>query len=374
MNETPYETAEANAIPQIDFQQVSTLVSTEFQIEEALVEHNIPTYYLKYPQETKKAFLKLLKNLDPLNLIAILRKHNGRVVLKIIPKPPTKPSNILINWILFFATIATTFLTGYLISLGIIELAGTVLNPLVGGLAFTVAIMTVLGSHEMGHKLSADRKGIEATPPYFIPGPPPVFGIFGIGTFGAVIMQKSLPSNRDSLFDVGSSGPIIGFVLATIVTSFGLTLSISAPPSENVGALPEPLIFTLLIQLLSILNLLPQPLPDKPLLLVHPVALAGWVGLLITMLNLLPAAMLDGGHVARSLVGEKTRAALTFLSILLLIIEGFWPMAFFVFFMSMYRHPGPLDDVSSLSTSRKLLTVVLMAIFVLCSFPIQQLF
>jgi membrane-associated protease RseP (regulator of RpoE activity) len=107
---------------------------------------------------------------------------------------------------------------------------------------------------------------------------------------------------------------------------------------------------------------------------LHPVAFAGWVGMVVTMLNLLPAAMLDGGHVARSLVGEKTRSILTFLSILLLILVGFWPMAFFVLFISMYKHPGPLDDVSSLSASRKLLTIVLIVIFVLCSFPILPIF
>jgi membrane-associated protease RseP (regulator of RpoE activity) len=187
-------------------------------------------------------------------------------------------------------------------------------------------------------------------------------------------MQKSLPSNKDALFDVGSSGPIIGFVLATIVTAFGLTLSIPAPQLENVSILPEPLLFTLLSQFLSVLNLLPHSLPDKPSLIVHPIALAGWVGLLVTMLNLLPAAMLDGGHVARSLAGDKIRMVLTLLSILWLVIEGFWPMAFFVLFMSTYSHPGPLDDVSSLSIGRKLLTVVLIAIFVLCSFPIGQFF
>jgi membrane-associated protease RseP (regulator of RpoE activity) len=372
MSDIPNETAGAPLI-QTEFERITTLVSAEFQIEEALIENNIPTFYLKQPQETKHAFLKLLKNLETTNLIATLRKHERRIVLKIIPKPAVKPSNILINWILFFATIATTFLTGYLISTGIIELAGSVLNPLIGGVAFTVSIMAVLGSHEMGHKLSANRKGIEATPPYFIPGPPPIFGIFGIGTFGAVIMQKSLPSNKDSLFDVGASGPIIGFVLATIVTALGLTLSVPSPPSEDVSALPLPFLFILIFRFLSSFSLIPQP-PDGGVLLVHPVALAGWVGMVVTMLNLLPAAMLDGGHVARSLVGEKARGILTLLSILLLVLEGFWPMAFFVIFMSMYRHPGSLDDVSGLSTSRKLLTLGLVAIFILCSFPILEIF
>jgi membrane-associated protease RseP (regulator of RpoE activity) len=337
------------------------------------MEYNIPTYYLKQPQETKQAFLKLVKSLDAMNLIPFLRKQDTRIVLKVVPKPPVKKSNVLINWILFFATIGTTFLTGYMLSTGIVELAGFVLNPWLGGIAFTVSIMAVLGFHEMGHKFSADKKGIEATPPYFIPGPPPIFGIFGIGTFGAVIMQKSLPPNKDSLFDIGSNGPIVGFVIATVVTTIGLTLSIPAPESESIGALPPTFLFAMLLRFLYGFGLMPQ-VSEGQVLLVHPVALAGWVGMLVTMLNLLPAAMLDGGHVARSLVGERMRSVLTFLSVLLLIVEGFWPMAFFVVFISMSRHPGPLDDVSSLSTSRKLFTLVLIAIFALCSFPPSLIF
>jgi len=358
---------------QSNFEKLTTIVSTEFQIEEALIEHNVPTYYLQQPQETKESFLRLLHNLKAMDLIAFLRRKDERVVLRIVSKPPVKPANILINWVLFFATIATTFLTGYWISLGIVELAGSVLNPLIGGVAFTVAIMTILGTHEMGHKLTADRTGVEATPPYFIPGPPPIFGIFGIGTFGAVIMQKSLPPNKDSLFDVGSSGPIISFIMAAVFSVLGLLLSIPAPPSENLGVLPPTLLWTILHRFLLGLGLMPQPPVDK-ILLVHPVALAGWFGMLLTMLQLLPAAMLDGGHVARSIVGEKTRNILTLLSIVLLIVEGFWPMAFFVLLMSMYKHPGPLDDVSSLSPSRKFLTIVLIGIFVLCSFQISPIF
>jgi membrane-associated protease RseP (regulator of RpoE activity) len=101
---------------------------------------------------------------------------------------------------------------------------------------------------------------------------------------------------------------------------------------------------------------------------LHPVAFAGWAGIIVTMLNLLPAAMLDGGHVARSIAGEKARLGLTALSIAYLMLEGFYPMGILVLFMAMYKHPGPLDDVSSLSTSRKLLAIVLLAIFILCLF------
>jgi len=353
MSETPDATADKQATQQADFEKITTLVSAEFQSEEALLEHNIPTYYLKQPQETKQAFLRLLKNLESMNLIAILRKIDGRIVLKIIPKPPTKPSNILVNWLLFFATIGTTFLTGYMLS-------GDLTNPIIGGATFTTAIMAVLGMHEMGHKLTADKKGIEATPPYFIPGPPPLGNYLLIGTFGAVIMQKSLPPNKDTLFDIGSNGPMLGFVLSLIASIVGLMFSPLHKVTGTENFLPSPLIFDLFA--IFVLRL-----PQDYYISLHPVAVAGWVGMIVTMLNLLPAAMLDGGHVARSMFGDRTRGVLTILSILSLILVS-PPMAIFVLFMSMYRHPGPLDDVSGLSTSRKLLAILLVVIFVLCSF------
>jgi hypothetical protein len=356
MSEIPSEPAEA-PFAQTDFEQITTMVSTEFQIEEALLEHNIPTYYLKQPQETKQAFLRLLKKLEEMNFIAILRRHDERIVLKIIAKPQTKPSNVLINWLLFFATIGTTFATGYLLSVDLID-------PIIGGATFTIAIMAVFGIHEMGHKLTANKNGIEATPPYFIPGPPPTFG--GFGTFGAVIFQKSLPPNKDVLFDIGSSGPILGFIIATIVTAVGVTMAIPAvpPPPGEYTILPMPLLSILIYELLFNFGMIPSP-PQGKLLFMHPVELAGWVGMVVTMLNLLPAAMLDGGHVARSLAGEKTRTVLMVLSMVLLVLSKFYLMAVFVLFIGLQRHPGPLDDVSSLSTNRKLLTILLVAIFVL---------
>jgi membrane-associated protease RseP (regulator of RpoE activity) len=362
MSDVPNEKAEPTVPQQSDFEQITTLVSQQFQVEEAVMESGVPTYYLKQPQETKQPFLTLLKYLDHMNLIAVLRKVNTKLVLKVIPKPATKPSNVLVNWVLLFATVGTTFVSGYLASQAI----GTI-DPVIGGITFTVAMLAVLGTHEMGHKLTAEKRGIEATPPYFIPGPPP------LGTFGAVIMQKSLPANRDALFDVGARGPIAGFVIAAFVSFIGLMTLVPSPQLPGTTTLESPLLWEILGRLLSALKLLPTP-PTGGILLVTPIAFAGWAGLFVTMLNLLPAAMLDGGHVARSIAGEKTRLVLTGLSIAFLFLTGYWFMAFFVVFISFYRHPGPLDDVSSLSLGRKLSTIGLIAIFVLCAAPPTLIF
>ncbi len=350
-----------DAFQKADFEKINQLVAVEFKIEESLLEQGIPTYYLEWPQETKRPFLRLLKNLETMNLIAFLRKTDGRISLRVLPKPHVKTGNPKTNLILLCATIITTFITGF------IGFPDTGINPITSGLIFSVAILLVLGIHEMGHKITANKKDIDATSPYFIPGPPP------LGTLGAVIMQKSLPRNRDALFDVGANGPIAGFIVALVFSAVGLLLLIPASTPQDVGTLGlMPTSWILLARFFTSLNLLPQA-PPGGVLLLHPLTWAGWAGMVVTMLNLLPAAMLDGGHVVRStLSNNKARMFLTFASVALLLLVGteFMVMAFLIVVMSMFKHPGPLDDVSSLSRNRKLLTVALIAVFVL-SFPIR---
>ena len=254
MTETPNGKEEPFVFQQSDFEKITTLVTAEFQIEESLMENGVPTYHLKQPQETKQPFLKLLKSLNSINLIAALRRIDGRIVLRVIPKPPVKPSNVMINWILFFATIATTFVNGYLLSENLV-------NPFIGGATFTVAIMTILGLHELGHKITANRQGVEATPPYFIPGPPSVFGLLGFGTFGAVIMQKSFPPNRDSLFDIGASGPVLSFLLSIVATAIGLLFSPVTFSSELLPSFQLPLLFGLLTEAIVAVPLPPPGMP-----------------------------------------------------------------------------------------------------------------
>jgi membrane-associated protease RseP (regulator of RpoE activity) len=362
MSDLPGDTVDAQAFPQEEFEKITRLAAGEFQIQESLMDEDAPTYYLVWPQETKQAFLRLLKKLEDMKLIAFLRKIDGRVVLRVVPKPLVKPSNPRTNLILLLATVATTFFTGY------IGFSDTGINPLVSGAIFSAAMLTVLGIHEMGHKLTADKRKIDATAPYFIPGPPM------LGTLGAVIMQKSLPPNRDALFDVGANGPMAGFVIALLFSAVGMTLLVpTSMPTDGGGLSLVPVSWLLLMPALSGLNLIPALGTGNNGWALHPLLWAGWAGMVVTMLNLLPAAMLDGGHVARStLAGDKPRLVLTFASVALLLFSGteFIIMAFLIVFMSMFKHPGPLDDVSRLSGKRKLLTLALVGCFIL-AFPVR---
>ncbi|MCD6241740.1 site-2 protease family protein [Candidatus Bathyarchaeota archaeon] len=330
--------------------EIYSLVSQQFQILDYYMEHGTLTFHIQTDENSKKAFLKLLKNLESLGLIPILRRERGRDILRIMKKPPTKKSNVIINLALFLATLATTFITGYMIST---RYKG--LDPVFGGVTFMVTIMAILGIHESAHKLAANKHGIEATLPYFIPAPPQL----GIGTFGAVIMQKSLPPNRDALFDVGASGPIAGFIVSLAAFLLGLPYSYYSVPSQGDVIIPAPILLRLVWP-----YLLP-PSPPGHVLNLHPVAQAGWIGLIVTMLNLLPVGTLDGGHVVESIFKGKGRTLFLIISVSLLAFTSLWLMIIFVLLFSAYKHPGPLDNVSEISTGRKILAIIVLFIFVI---------
>ena len=358
----PIESSQKDSIQSASsFEQVHTIVAEEFSIEEGFLDHGIPTFYIKLLPESKNAFLRLMKRLDLTGLIPVLREEEGgKYVLRIVSKPPVKPSRISINLLLFLATIGTTLLTGYLIS------PPDWVNPFVGAVAFTFSLLAVVGIHELSHKFAANKHGIEATAPYFIPGPPPPFGI---GTLGAVIHQKSFAPNKDALFDLGMSGPLIGFIVAVVVTVVGISISSTTSVLPlGAGLLPSPLFFDFLIRILAGSGLL----RGGQFILLHPVAFAGWVGMFVTVINLIPAGMLDGGHAVRGLLGQRASSVLPMIAIVILLVLNpslYWLMAVIAFFFSMQRHPGPLDDVSKLTTSRKLAAILLVAVFVLCIAP-----
>ena len=329
------------------FEQVEVMVEAEFDVEERFVDHNVPTFHVTYREDSKEAFLRLMEHLESLELIPLLRQKDETVVLRVLPKPPTKPNRNIINIALFFVTLGTVFISGYFYSLNVLD-----------ALLFTGAIMAILGTHEMGHKLLADKHDVESTYPYFIPGIP---FPYGIGTFGALIKQKALPPNKDALFDIGFTGPITGFIIAAIVTIIGTQLSVRVPLDPDALYIPVPLLFQFIVTLFP-------PSGTGGAIQLHPVAFAGWVGMVVTMLNLVPSGMFDGGHVARSLMGSKAHQILSYLGIALLVVI-WWPMAILALFFSAAKHPGPLDDVSKLTNSRKLGAIGLVAVFILSVVP-----
>jgi membrane-associated protease RseP (regulator of RpoE activity) len=272
------------------------------------------------------------------------------------------PGRVKLNWnvVLFLATLGTTLWAGYEFSMPLVA-KGWLQNPWHGAMAFSLGLLTILGCHEMGHKVMADKRGVEASFPYFIPVP------FFLGTFGAIIRMKTLPRDRNALFDVGAVGPIAGFLVLIPLTMLGITWSfpVSAEYVEEAVVLPSPILFDWLSASIA-------SIPSGGDLLLHPLAFAGWVGMIVTMLNLFPVAMLDGGHVSRALFGSKYHGLISFVAAAIALSLGYWLFGLLLFFFARRRHPGPVNDVIPLSRGRRLLSVGLLGVLFICAVTIYQ--
>ncbi|MFQ6094188.1 MAG: site-2 protease family protein [bacterium] len=275
---------------------------------------------------------------------------------------PRRPRHRL-NLILFLATIVTTLVAGTLMA-G----ADPFSHPwlLYRGIPFSFSLLIILGVHELGHYFASKRCGVRTTLPYFIPVPPPFF----LGTLGAFIKVKSRIADRKGLMDIGAAGPLAGFVASVIAVVIGLKLSQVVELGEmGEGSirLGESLLFSFLSKMAV------GPVAPQHDILLHPIAFAGWLGLFVTVLNLLPIGQLDGGHIAYALMRKKHRylAGAVFLGLFPL---GFylWP-GWFIWVMigaiTGLKHPPPIDDISPLDGKHKVIGIATMIIFVFCFIP-----
>lgn len=320
-----------------------------------------PTFLIPQAESASRNFPDLQRRLAPLGLLPLLRLQDGRPTLVLMPKSPPGRWSWRTNALLLLATVATTFYAGYLQSLSLVQ-AGLLDSAVAGGIAFSASLLAILGAHEMGHKLVAVRRGIDASLPYFLPMAPP------IGTMGAVIVTRTPAPDRNSLMDLGASGPIAGFLVAIPVLWYGVSHSfvVGQAPTEHLIAIPDPLLIRLMIRLLL------NPAPDA-LVLGHPALFAGWIGLVVTSINLLPAGMLDGGHAIRAALGPRAHQALSYVGLALAVLMGFYPMALLIALLMRRGHAGPLDDLSPLTPSRRLMGVALVIIFALSAVILQPL-
>ena len=386
---TPQPSVPAYTGPSLD--SVRTIIASQFQVEDAFIDPNgVPTFLVS-AEPTKEKFLRTIDQLRPQGLTAAIRGQGDTLTIKVFQRPEIKPSRRTINLGLFFATVVTVTVAGFFLwtgSLGgsafqtleeqynLIVLPGA--NPYWEAATFSIGLLAIIGLHEFGHKASTVYHRLDATFPYFIPGPPP------IGTFGALISLKAPPTNRDQLFDLGLSGPVVGFVVTIIVGTvsmlFGPALTADRLSQlntwnatcsaqlgvgscfSNVSWPAQPLILVLLSNLTGSIN--PNVLYDQQLFF------AAHIGALLTFLNIVPAWQLDGGHISRAVFGPNGHRLASFVGLGLLLVSGFWPFALLVLAMIAFTRRGlagvePLDDVSPVSNSRKILYLVGIAMLIL---------
>jgi membrane-associated protease RseP (regulator of RpoE activity) len=258
--------------------------------------------------------------------------------------------------VLFVLTAISTYLVGANYSLDT--------KNIVNGLSYSCSIMLILLAHEMGHYVMSRTYGIPATLPYFIPFP---FSPFG--TFGAIIKMKGIIINKKALFDIGVAGPLSSFILSVPCLYFGMKLSsvVATSASTNEFRLGEPLLLKL-IQWMTI-----GELPPAQDILLHPLGYAGWVGLFVTALNLLPVGQLDGGHVVYAVFGQKSKWAfmgsILILVFLALYYNPGWLALIILLLIFGMRHPQPFDTETPLDRPRKILACFMLIVFILSFTP-----
>jgi membrane-associated protease RseP (regulator of RpoE activity) len=237
----------------------------------------------------------------------------------------------------------------------------------IGG-QFAAWFLAILVFHEFGHFIAARKRKIDTSWPYFIPAPT-FLGVPSIlGTFGAFIQLRSPIRDRRALFDMAAAGPIAGFVVAVVALFVGLSQSTIAGPETTGGLkLGESLLFRGIAAIV-----LPTIGPEQDIIL-SPVAYAGWAGLLVTMLNLMPIGQLDGGHIAYALIGRRQRFGAMGVMVALLVLSFWWPGWLFLVamgFLMRPKHPPTLIDEIPLGRRRIVLGWITMAIFVLTFTPV----
>jgi membrane-associated protease RseP (regulator of RpoE activity) len=264
--------------------------------------------------------------------------------------------NPKLNVILFVATCATTFATGWLQQ-----------GRWQSGAWYSAAIISILLAHEMGHYIMCRKYGIRATLPFFIPFLP-VINPFG--TMGAVIRMESAIPSRKALFDVAVAGPLAGLAVTIPCIYYGIQFSeiIDLTQASRPGAihLGESYLYQQ-ISKIAIGNL-----PQNKDVLLHPLAFAGWAGLFVTALNLLPIGQLDGGHIVYAMIGRRHKlvamAALLAFAVVCVFMYRGWALLLLLILWFGYRHPPTLDE-TPVDGARMLLGIVTMIFFVLSFTP-----
>ncbi len=324
------------------------------------------------PDET---FTRLRESFASENVTPFLQEGDGEEVRVILvpvgaERPGLEKPKWWLHWLLFALTLATTTWAGALhAGINLLEHPG----QFTLGLPYSLALMLILGAHELGHYFTARRHGIVVTPPYFIPVP------FSLGTFGAFIKLKSLSPSRRAVFDVAVAGPLAGLVFAIPALLVGLGQSKIIPGNQPAGMLHggAEVGSSILMAVLAKLSL-GASVAEGHRLLLHPLAFAGWLGLMVTALNLLPIGQLDGGHMAHAMFGAKRGhiisvvALVSLFGLALFVWPGLMMWAFIVFFIAGTRDAPPANDITPIVTSRKLLGYFTFLLLLLILVPVPH--
>jgi membrane-associated protease RseP (regulator of RpoE activity) len=388
-----------------EHEALTSLVANYFDIEKIIPGRTRSSFVARFVgrlrMDSEVAHKALTQELKQHKLTPVFLEDKEEQIIQLIPAlPKPRPSNPWINLLFFLLTVASVLYTGFRLSYeGFIPENATLSLFLANiglGIPFTVSMLGILLAHEFGHYLAARYHRTAVTLPYFLPLPE--YSPFG--TLGAFIQLKEPPRNKRVLLDIGLAGPFAGLIFAIPILFYGLSLSeldqlpsfIQAGDAISLEGnsifylfakyvvhgqwLPAPVSYGGTVPLLYWLQYmftgLPTPLGGIDVFL-HPIAWAGWGGLLVTALNLLPVGQLDGGHAIYALFGRRAKyfvpVALFVLVVMGFFWQGWWLWAILIYFLGR-QHAEPLDQITQLDGKRKALAIFAIVIFILIFTPI----
>lgn len=408
-----------------DTEVLSSIIARVFRVDEMTLGDPKKYYFVRYRGELLKdsveAYDQLTEALRPHDVTPLFRMEEERqtiLLMRGILHP--KPGRVWINIVLFILTVISVLFAGVMYSYNgptpsdPLKQMWTLFTHLWVGWPFAVSLLGILLAHEFGHYFAGRARGAAVSLPYFIPFPS------FLGTMGAFIQMKSLPKNKRALFDLAIAGPLAGLVVAIPLLILGLALSpigktentlytksATSPDvcanSANIGQtyscsndnllegnsplylglkylvkgqlLPTPLHYgtsPALYWLRYFFTSNPVPVGGQDVML-HPVAMAAWAGLLVTFLNLIPAGQLDGGHIIYTVFGKRVNlivpVILTITVLLGFFWNGWWLWSFIIFLLGR-SHAEPLDQITVLDAGRKRMAVLMLVIFLLVLTPV----
>jgi membrane-associated protease RseP (regulator of RpoE activity) len=384
------------------YENLDAAVGRYFNIESVTRGTGAPRSYITryggclYSEDSAAAYDQLSDALKPFGITPLFRLEQGRQAVELIPAIPIHGTRVRVNVLLYVLTALSVVFVGYVNVAGTNFSLASIRANIGLAVAYAVSLLAILTAHEFGHYLVGRYHKAPLSLPFFIPLPLPP-----MGTMGAVINMRVPPKNRRTLLDIGIAGPLAGLIVALPILFYGLSLStlnrLAFTPGSGVGYQMEGnSIIYLLAKLAVFHQLLPapasygglspflywvryfftgQPFPLGGLdVSIHPIAWAGWVGVLVTSLNLIPAGQLDGGHMLYVLFGARgARRILPFILIALVLLgfawNGWWLWAALIFFLVGRVYDDPLDQITPLDGKRKALAVLALVIFILVFTP-----
>jgi len=394
-------------MPLPEIEVLNTIIARIFSFSDVTVGDAKQGFLVRYRGhlllDSNEAYDQLAKAIAPYNLLPLFRRDEkgGEMILLLPPLPKARnKARISVNIAMFLLTLVSVMLTGAVIP------AGTPVPPdvlgqlqllaanIFSGWPFALALLSILLAHEFGHYIAGRIHKVDVTLPFFIPLPLSI-----LGTMGAFINMRSIPRNKRHLFDIGVAGPLAGLIVAIPVLLIGLKLSTigTIQPVEG-GYIEGNSLLYLLTKLVVFGQWLPSPITYGNLppalywlvyfftgtpvpyggvdVFIHPVALAGWAGILVTSLNLIPAGQLDGGHILYTLFGNRLQKMRFFIIGILGVMgffwNGWWLWAVILLIFGR-MHAEPLDQITTLDSRRKKLAWLMILIFLLTISPVPMI-